>query len=260
MNANGESLEAALERTETDLEAAARQAAALTRELKKALKGAHGGVVRDLERALQGADELAGALREAVQAARGGWRFDVRAHLESGAYTVELLERARSQDLPLQQQDDRLMCFPSLLRVLAADAALDVDRKRERAIRPSAVVEWLRRMRENPVKFRPAQFLEALYQVYLLVLAEEGRRERGGTVKVLDLYRVLTVMPGSAASYPRAEFARDLYLLEEGREWTTRDGLELRFAAATGTKGSQTLTTVARDGRVKVYYAVEFIR
>lgn len=251
-----DSFERALARTEADVVSALRAAGALTRELKKAQKGAAAGTIRDLEKALEAADDLGGTLREAVRAARGGWRFDVRQHFESGGYTRELLALARDSGLPLQEQDERIVSFPSLARLVSADSAIEVNKKRERSIRPSAVIERFRAARDRPVRFKPEPFLESLLQAYRLVLAEERSGDRS-VVKLVDVYRVLTVLPGSGSLYPKPEFARDIYLLEESGVRHTRQ-LEVRLPAATGTKGTQTLTTVTRDGRVRTYYGIAF--
>ena len=46
----------------------------------------------------------------------------------------------------------------------------------------------------------------------------------GATVKLSDVYTVLTVLPGSARDYSRQELARDLYLLDQSGITKTRDG------------------------------------
>ena len=248
-------LEDALARTEADTDAALKSATALASQLKRAKKAASVGSLRDLERALEGAEELAGTLRDSVRTARTGWRFDDRAYLDSGEFAQELLAAAQAAGVRVVEQEDRLVSYPSLVRILPADAAIEIDRRRLRSIRPSVVVESLKRAQTRPLRFRPATFLETLFRAYRLVLAENGR-DLGSVARVVDLYRVLTLLP--TAAYTKPEFARDLHQLDESGETRTRDGLTLSFSAATGTKGGSFLPAVTSSGDVKPYYGIAF--
>jgi len=250
-------LEGALARTEGDIEAALKAATAVMSQLKRAKKAAALGVLRDLERNLEAAEQMAGALRDSVRTARGGWTFDDRAYLGSGAFANELLQLGRSRDLVLQEQDDRLVSYPSLIRVLPNDAAIEIDRKRQRGIRPSVVVETLRATQGRPPRFRPEAFIEALARAYEFVRAAQGK-ERGATVKLVDVYRVLTVLPGQSAAYSQQEFARDIYLLDESGVDRTKDDSRMSLPASSGARTSSTLATVMRTGELKIYYGVEF--
>jgi hypothetical protein len=250
-------LEVALARTESDADAAIKTARSVVSQLAKAKKAASVGALRELERGLDAAQELAGALRESIRSTRVGWCFDERPYLESGEYARELIELGRSRGVDLREQDERIVAFPSLVRILPADAAIEIDRKRQRQIRPSHVVEAFRAAQGRPPRFRADQFLEALLRAYRLVVAEQGR-EVGATVRLLDVYRILTVLPGSASAYSRQEFARDVYLLDESGVEQTRDGSRVSLPAATGTKGTQAITTVTREGSVKTYFGLAF--
>jgi len=255
-----QSLEAALERIEADIDSSLRGAtAAMVRELKKARKAAATGSLRELERSLQAAADLAGDLVEAARALRSGWRFDERSHLESGAYLDELIELGRSRGLSLLERDGRLVGYPFLLRALPGDAAVEIDRKRERRIRPSFVVEHLEALQTRPARFRPEQFIESLYRGYRLAIADRGKRE-GSVVRLSEVYGIFTVLPGQSREYSKQEFVRDVYLLDESPVDRTRDGAVVSFPAATGTKGTGALVTVARDGSTRTYYGVSFAR
>lgn len=254
-NPNG--LESALARTEADADAAARAAASVAREIKRAKTAAAHGSLRDMQKSLAAAEQLVDALRESVRTLRSGWSFDEREHFESGAYTRELIEAARERGVRLFEQDERILSYPSVARVLPGDAALEIDRKRERRVRPSVVAEQLKKLQQKQPRFRAEQFLESLLRAYRLALAEKGRDE-GATVRLLDIYAILTVLPGQAREYAKPEFARDLYLLEESGVEQTRDGLRVRFPAATGTKTSGTLSTVTREGELKTYFGIAF--
>lgn len=251
------SLERALERTETDASAALKAAGDATRELKRIHAAARDGSIRDLQKALESAARLVDVLRESLETLREGWSFDDRRYLESGDYTRELLATAAQAEVPLIDHDGRLLTYPSVLRVLPADASIEVDRKREKRIRPSLVIRKLQALRQRPPRFRPEPFLESLYRAYGL-LAAKAKRSTGADIRLIEVHEVLTMLPGQNREYTREEFARDIYLLEESGVDRTRDGMRVSFPAATGTKGRGTLETVTRDGRVRSYFALRF--
>ncbi|MEO9175729.1 MAG: hypothetical protein ABI317_09485 [Gaiellales bacterium] len=252
-----ETLERALSRSEGDIDAATKAATATTAQLKAAKKAAAAGSLRDLERSLASAEQLVGALRESVQAARAGWSFDDRAYLESGDFTRELVELGAQQELGLQEQDDRLVCYPSTIRVLPGEAAVEVDRKRSRAIRPSALVDRLKAAQARPVRFNAERFIEALHQAYGLVRALR-EKDPGATLRLVDIYRALTILPGQASAYALQEFARDIYLLDESGVDRTKSGARMSLPASSGARTSSTLVTVMRSGELKIYYGIDF--
>ncbi|MBA4159413.1 MAG: hypothetical protein H0X65_18355 [Gemmatimonadetes bacterium] len=126
-------IEDALAATEADAEAAGRAAATVVREIKRARTAAAQGSIRDLQKALLAADQLAKALREAVRTLRAGWDFDERAHLESGAYTSELMAAAGERGVRLLEQDERILSYPSVVRA---------PHRRRPATRPGIQPAW----------------------------------------------------------------------------------------------------------------------
>lgn len=253
------SLEEALARTEADADGALSAINTASKELRKAKSAAAAGSLRDLARAVRAADGAAAAARESAARLVDGWSFDERAYFESGAYAEELQRVAAERGLTLVEQDGRLLTYPSVIRVVPGDAAVEVNRKRERRVRPAVLVERLRAAQQNPPRLRAEQFLETLYRAYELVRARD-RRAEAATVKLLDVYGVLTPMPGQARDYSKPEFARDIYLLDRSGVVETRDGLRLTLPAATGTRGPATLSTVTPEGQLKVYYGIAFNR
>lgn len=250
-------LEDALARSEHDIEAATKAAAATVSQLRAARKAAASGSLRDLEKRLASAEQLAGALRESVRAARADWSFDDREYLATGGFARELLELAEQRGLKLREQNDRLVCYPSTLRVLPNDAAVEVDRKRLRGIRPSALVEALKARQTRPVRFNAERFIEALAQAYELVRASASKQP-GATLKLVDIYKTLTILPGQAGAYALQEFARDVYLLDESGVDRTKAGARMTLPASSGARTSSTLVTVMRSGELKIYYGIEF--
>ena len=154
------------------------------------------------------------------------------------------------------EDDDRLLCYPSLVRVLPGDAALDIDRRRERRLRPSVVVASLAAAQARPPKGKPEALLESLVAAYELLAAREGLPDP--VLRLDALWQVLTMLPGAARDYSKPEFARDLYLLDQSGTVTSRSGRTLRFHASSGTRGAGVLTTVAKTGQQQRYWGVSF--
>jgi len=251
-------LEAALSATEDQLDAALRTTAAAARELKKAKAGAARGQLRDLRRALSSAAALAADATKATEAAASSFDFDEQAHLASGAYARELLDAAAAaQDVSMFEADERLLCYPSLIKVLPADAAVEIDRRREKRLRPSVLVTLLAAAQARPPRFQAKPFLESLATGYDLVRSREQLRD-GAVVRLVDVWGVLTLLPGLQRDYTRPEFARDLYLLDSSGVTTARSGRLLRWHASSGTRGSGTLATVAQTGQQQLYWGISF--
>lgn len=256
---SAESIEAVLAATERALDDALRAANSVVRDLKRALGAARTGQVRDLRKALTSAQAAADALAGDTRTAGAAFDFDDRAYLASGGYVKELLAEAAARDLVIVEgDDDRLLCYPSLLRVLPGDAAIEIDKVRDRRLRPSVLVSALARAQERGVRFKAEQFLDSLRAAYELRVAVDGSRA-DAVIKLVDIWTVLTMMPGQRTQYSRQEFARDLYLLDQsGVTRTERNPRTLRFSGSTGTKGAGVLTTVARNGQEQKYWGISF--
>lgn len=252
-----EGLETTLAMTEERVDAALKEAAAVTRELKKAKTGAQRGQLRELRRALDNATSLAADATRAAEAAQASFDFDEKDHLESGSYAKELLEAAAVQDVAMFEADERLLCYPSLIKILPGDAAVEIDRRREKRLRPSVLVALLAATQERPPRFRPQPFLESLERGYDLVRSR-GDRPDAAVVRLVDVWNVLTLLPGQQREYTRPEFARDLYLLDSSGEATAKSGRVLRWHASSGTRGSGALATVAKTGQQQLYWGVSF--
>jgi hypothetical protein len=250
-------LESALAATEDRVDAALKATAAVARELKKAKTGAERGQLRDLRRSLSSAALLAGEAARAAEDAGSSFGFDVHEYMESGSYAKELLEAAGAQDVAMFEADERLLCYPSLIKVLPGDSAVEIDRRREKRLRPSVLVGLLAVTQARPPRFRPAPFLESLERAYVLVRSR-GQHRDGAVVRLVDVWGVLTLLPGQQLDYTRAEFARDLYLLDSSAVATAKSGRVLRWHASSGTRGSGTLATVAKTGQQQLYWGISF--
>ncbi len=250
-------LESALTALEREADATVRALSGALREAKRVKTAAAQGQIRDVHAALDGAARLAASAAEAAAGLKDGWRFDVHAHLADGGYATEILALAAEAGLSAFEADGRILSYPAIVQTSSGDASVLVDRRRERRIRPSVLVRTLKALQARPPKFKADAFLESLATAYDLVISRSGAR-RGATVKLADLYAVLTVLPGSAREYTKAEFARDLYLVDQSGVTGTRDGRTLRLPASALTRGGGVLVTVARSGQEKVYAGVCF--
>jgi hypothetical protein len=262
-NNTAEHLEAALQQTETDADASLRAAAAVTRSLKRFRLVVHDGNLRELKAALSAVEQSVGALQQQVAATTERWDFDETSYFASGAYTRELLETAARMQVAIFEQDERLYCYPSLVRVLPAERTVLIDRTRERRLRPSIVIEHLRTLQERPPRFRPEAFLEALFSAYR-VLAQRhgsGALQRAPVERLMQVYDLLTLLPGQSREYSRQEFARDIYLLDRSGITDTRDGFVVSFPASTGTRSASGLiTAITETGQERRYWGIAFTR
>lgn len=251
-------MESTLAETEREVDAALRSATTAVRELKRALGAARTGHVRDLRKSLAAARDAADGLADDTRGLVDGFDFDEHAYLSSGGYVKELLAEAEARGLSIVEDDERLLCYPSLLRILPGDAAVEVDKARERRLRPSVLVTALARAQERGPKFKAEAFLDSLRSAYELLVSSTDKRA-DAVVRLVDIWSALTMLPGQRSQYSKQEFARDLYLLDQsGVTSTPRSPRTLRWAASTGTKGSGTLVTVARNGQQQRYWGVSF--
>lgn len=251
-------LESALAATEQQVDAALKATAAVARELKRAKTGAARGQVRDLRRTLSAAAVLAQDAARVTEDTASSFDIDEQEHLASGSYAKELLDAATAHGVTMVEADERLLCYPSLVRVLPGDAAVEIDRRREKRLRPSVLVGLLAAAQARPPRFRPQPFLDSLAAGYDLVRSREQQRD-AVVVRLVDVWGVLTLLPGQQRDYTRPEFARDLYLLDSSGVSAAKGGRVLRWHASSGTRGAGMLTTVAQTGQQQRYWGISFV-
>ena len=255
-----QSLEDALAKAEADADVALKAATSVVNTLKRYRAAARQGTIRELRQAGEAARRSLQVLDQEVANVAESWEFEEETYLQTGGYSEELIARGRDEGLRISQQDGRLFSYPVLLRVLASERVVTIDRARERRLRPSVLVNLLKDAQKRPPRFRPSEFLQGLYGAYRARLGARGSRAAGpAVVPLTDLYELLTLLPGTTREYSRQEFARDVYLLDQSGETKTRTGETLEFHASTGTKAARgTLTVVTQGGTEKSYYAIAF--
>jgi hypothetical protein len=255
------SLEKSLAKTEADAEVALKAAGAVVSSLKKFRAAAQVGNLRDLRKAIEVSEQAITTLRQQFANAKEGWDFNEDAYLSSSAFPSELLQTAKQMAVKIFEQDDRLYCYPFLIRILPNECSVLIDKARERRLRPSVLVSHLKDLQNKPVRFKPEAFLESLFSAYSTEVAARGKNlfGTGTVVKLLDIYRLFTLLPGQSKEYSLQEFARDIYLLDQSRVARTKKGLVVSFPASTGTKSTPSpITVITQDGHEKKYYGISF--
>lgn len=161
------------------------------------------------------------------------------------------------------EEGDRLYCYPHLIRVLPADRAVIIDKTRERRLRPSFLVSHLKDLQNKPVRFRPEAFLESLWHAYEVTVQRRPSKDMfaGAVIPLLEIYELLTLLPGQSKEYSLQEFARDVYLLDKSDVNRTRSGGTVSWPASSGTRSTgKAITVITQEGREQKYFGIAFVR
>jgi len=255
------SLEKSLAKTESDAEVALKAAGAVVSSLKKFRAAAQVGNLRDLQKAIDLSEQAIATLRQQFANAKEGWDFDEELYLFGGDFLSEILQTAKQMGVKVFEQDDRLYCYPFLIRILPNERSVLIDKLRERRLRPSVLVSHLKDLQNKPIRFRPETFLEGLFAAYRHAVAARGKDlfGTGVVVKLRAIYELFTLLPGQSKEYSPQEFARDIYLLDQSHVNRTKNGQIVSFPASTGTKsGTNTITVITQGGHEKKYYGIAF--
>jgi hypothetical protein len=254
-----QTIEAAFARAEAEADAAIKAATAVLSTLKRYRSAARQGKIRDIrvagEAARQGIDSLDAQVADLAES----WSFDDEGYLQNGGYVAELIGRAEREGLRIAELDGRLYCYPSLIRVLPGERALSIDKAKERRLRPSVLVEHLKEIQKRPPRFRPGEFLESLYSAYKVAIKQQNRSDNA-VVPLGELYDLLTMLPGQSREYAKAEFARDIYLLDQSRQTAAKDGAHIEFHTGAGARVPRgALSVVTQHGEEKKYHGISFV-
>jgi hypothetical protein len=255
-----EGIEAAFAKAEADGDSALRAATSVVKALKAFHGAARQGKVRELNAAVEAARQGLTTLDQEVAKLSTAWTFDEERYLQDGEFSRELIERGRQEGLRIAELDNRLYCYPALIRILPGDRAVMIDKSRERRLRPSVLVRLLRDLQRRQPRFKPGEFLESLYAAYSVAITRKAGRAHGTVIPLVELYELLTMLPGQAREYARQEFARDVYLLDQSGQIATRSGATIEFHAGAGArlpKGA--LSIVTQQGAEKKYQGISFV-
>ena len=254
-------IEPALARTEADATATLKAAETVMRCLRRFRANAKVGNLRELRSSIEAAERAMASLRQQFVNAKEGWNFDDEAYFADGLYSKELVAIGQQMGISIFERDDRLYCYPVLIQVSAKDKVVLVDKRREPRVRPSILVTRLKELQHRPLRFRPETFLAALSETYSKAAQIRGKDllQMAPVIPLLDIYELLTLLPGQAREYSKQEFARDIYLLHRSVIDTTKSGMRVSFPASTGTKTpSRTVTVITEAGEEKRYYGICF--
>ena len=255
------SLEKALAKTEGDVNATLKAAVSVVSSLKKFRIAIGTGNLRDLKKIMESSEQAIAALKQQFINTKEGWSFDSETYLASRVFPEEILETAKEMDVKIFEQDERLYCYPFLIRILPNEFAVQIDKKKERRLRPSTLIGYLKSLQNKPVRFKPEVFMEGLFSAYETIIRSRGQDQvgKGIVLPLLEIYKLLTIMPGLSKEYSQQEFARDLYLLDQSGITETKKGFVINLPASTGTKSMKSMIRViTRKGSEKKYYGISF--
>jgi len=258
---NKSNLEKALAKTQADVEATLKTAVSVVNSLKKFRINIQTGNLRDLKKTIESAEQAIAALKQQFTNTKEGWNFDSENYIACRTFTDEILEMSKSLGVKIFEQDERLYCYPFLIRILPNELAVQIDKQKERRLRPSTLVSHLKTLQNKPVRFKPDVFLESLYLAYETLIKSRGKDQvgKGIVIPLLDIYKLLTLLPGQSKDYSRQELARDIYLLDQSGKTATKNGLFVSFPASTGTRSTTgTIRVITQEGQDKPYYGISF--
>ncbi len=249
--------EAGFEDVERAADTTLKNIAGLSTLIKQFKKAAVAGDIPQLRKLSERLVTVSESTQQQIGNTASAWPFTSQteeAYLKE-SYAKELIDLANAEGIQVQQQEDGLVAFPCIIRILPTECAVKINREKTQALRPSALVKKVKAIQSKKPKFSAEQFLEVLHRVYKLL----GGQNYGATVALRNIYEALTLLPGSTSAYDQTDFIRDLFLLDRSGIKRTKSGATVSLPASTGTKGgSGTYSFVAPDGESVTYYGIRF--
>jgi hypothetical protein len=222
-------------------------------------KAVANGNVRDIEK-------LRATARAAQESARqygegiAPLAFDAAAYLTpEGEFIPELQAAAERAGVKLFVRDGIIFCYPVLIHLAPELSAVRVEKRLEPNMRPEVLAAQLKKLQSREPKSRPDRYIEALFDAYQLVRARR-RLDAYIDIPLLQIYEVLTLLPGAEKDYTLLDFTRDLYFLDLSGITVTKKGFEMSLPASTVSRERSTkiLKFVTRDGNEEEFAAIKF--
>ena len=260
-------LERAFAVTESAAEAARKSATFVVSQTRALVKAAQTGNIAAIKRTQDRLRESAISLQQDIDTATSAWSLndDEEQRLFEEQFAELLQNAAEELGLKLYERDGFFISYPSIVRIMAADRAVRVDRKKVSTIRPSYLAALLHKNQQKTSSFSSQRFLEAMYGVYndiadLHRATGTLEAQSGPVVPLARIYKLMTSLPGASREYDRSDFARDLYILDSKGPQTTRNGATVSFPASTGTRQrkSDLFSFVGPEGDSVNFYGIRF--
>ena len=133
------SMEEAFGETETAAGVTVKAASRVLSQALALVKSAQSGNVAAIRRAGQHLDVAFSDLVECAEDACESWTFDEEEEQQffETRFVAELKAAAAERGLTLLEREGLLMCYPSIVRALAGECAVRMDRKKVSTVRPS---------------------------------------------------------------------------------------------------------------------------
>ena len=260
------SFEQACSDTEGIAETTRKSAGGVVSQARALAKAARTGNVAGIRRSQEKLSEALEALQKEVANASSCWPFSDEEEQEifESQFAGALKAAATERQLKIHERDGMLISFPSIVRILPADRAVRVDRKKISTVRPSFLVDLLLANQKKSSGFSSKRFLESLHAVYEDIVSETATDRSpasgGRVVPLARVYRLMTALPGSTREYARSDFARDLYMLDSNGPRLTRGGAAVSFPSSTGARrrSSDLFSFIGPNGDIAEYYGIRF--
>jgi len=234
----------------------AKKALAAAQKLEKAVAN---GNVRDVEKLRANARTATEAVAQRAEECPA-LDFDAAAYLaEDGNFIPELTAAAENAGVRLSVRDGVVFSYPVLVTLEPEIGAVRIDKRLEPNIRPEVLAAQLRKAQARDPKTKPERFIETLFEAYELVRAKR-HLDAYIDLPLVQVYDVLTLLPGLEKEYTLLDFTRDIYFLDISDITETKKGFRLSLPASTVTRERSTkiLKFVTRDGYERDFAAIKF--
>ncbi len=261
------SLEQACSETEVIAEQSQVSVRKLLRQIGSLKKAAKLGNIAGIKRCQGNLRNLLEEVESDVSQAVLSWPYTDEDEIQffEEQFAPLLISTAREMGFNIYEKDGNLVCPPLIVKILPAQRAVNVNRRKVSQVRPTYLVDVLQKARNKNARHSPNQFLVSLYRIYNILRKSENPSfisSGGGPVYQLNtIYNLMTALPGISRSYDRSDFARDLYILDSKGPQVTRNGARVSFPSSTGTRHrakSQLFTFINKDGSSVEYYGIRF--
>lgn len=255
------SIEKALAKTEADTNTTLKAAQTVANAIRKMRAASHTGNLKELSLTIEAAEKAIEILKQQFANTRVGWDFPQESYLSDGSYVKEILTTGEQMGVRILERDDRLFCYPSIIRILPAERSALIDKTKIKNLRPTILVNYLKKNQQKRPNFRPEVFLEALYKAYEKVIATRQKELLGSepVIAMLELYELfIGLAPGRSKEYSKHEFARDIYLLDKSGIKTTKNDRRMTLHPPRNKFDRKAVGIIKEDGEEIYYRSISF--